>query len=209
MIYSLHADSKETEALLCEKFKSGDKKSFEDVYRLYYPKLYNYGCKFTPDSHIVEDSIQEIFIWCWFNRQKLLEIKSVKNYLFVAFRHELLKIIRTCLIHTDLSSSEEEFTLELAVDMYFISKEILNEQQNYLENALISLTSRQREVIFLKFFENMTYEDISKILNISIKATYKLLGRAIKLLRQYAHSHQQPVTSIIFPLIGTALSVFL
>lgn len=203
MSYPVQTNSGKTETL------PENKKAFEDIYCLFYPKLYNYGRKFTSDTDVIEDSIQEIFIWCWAKQENFLRVKSLKNYLFLAFRHELLRAIRRSQQGKLLLVPEDNFTLELAIDEYLISSEFINEQQLYLKNALACITSRQREVIFLKFFENMTYEDIAKILNVSIKAVYKLFGRAIKELRQYTRSHKQPTASVVFSFLSLALNIFL
>ena len=52
-----------------------------------------------------------------------------------------------------------------------------------LRNAMRRLTPRQKEAVFFRFYENMSYEEIADILNISVKATYKLVARAILMLR--------------------------
>ena len=51
------------------------------------------------------------------------------------------------------------------------------------KSVIKKLTPRQREAIFFKFYENMSYEEISNILGITTKATYKLIARAITELR--------------------------
>ena len=65
-----------------------------------------------------------------------------------------------------------------------IKKELDNELRIRLKTALASLTDRQREAIFLKFYEGLSYEEVSAIMNISTKATYKIMARALGMLKE-------------------------
>jgi RNA polymerase sigma factor (sigma-70 family) len=64
-----------------------------------------------------------------------------------------------------------------------INREQMYEQRIDLDGVLKKLTPRQKEAIFFKFYENMSYEEISGLLGITTKATYKLVARAILELR--------------------------
>jgi RNA polymerase sigma factor (sigma-70 family) len=64
-----------------------------------------------------------------------------------------------------------------------ISAERLYEQQINLKSALETLTARQKEAIYFKYYENLSYRQIAAVLNITTKATYKLVSRAISELR--------------------------
>src|SRR5690606_27497426 len=73
-----------------EAFVSGDEQVFELVYDAFFNPLYNYGRKFTVDSELVEDAIQDLFIRFWKNRANLNKPSSLRNYLFKAFRNHLI-----------------------------------------------------------------------------------------------------------------------
>jgi RNA polymerase sigma factor (sigma-70 family) len=75
-----------------------------------------------------------------------------------------------------------------------INADSLFEQQTNLKAALNNLTERQKEAIYFKYYENLEYEQIARILNISTKATYKLVARAIAELRLV---YQQNVSSFL------------
>src|SRR6185295_8331933 len=76
-----------------ESCKKGDKFSYAIIYRVYFPKLYNYGKKFTDNVEKIEDCIQDIFTNFWLNRQKLLHVKEIQTYLFISFRNNLLRVL--------------------------------------------------------------------------------------------------------------------
>lgn len=174
-----------------EACKEGDKNAYAHIYKLYYPGLFNYGCKFTSDAALIEDSIQEIFVRFWTNREKLAAVRELRSYLFVSFRHYLLKLLSQYKkLQENVTSAEEDyaFELEISAEQQRVNAEELQQQMHVLTNAMRRLTPRQKEAVFFRFYENMSYEEIAGILNISVKATYKLVARAIIMLRNACHA---------------------
>jgi RNA polymerase sigma factor (sigma-70 family) len=53
-----------------------------------------------------------------------------------------------------------------------------------LKIAFEALTAHQREAIFLRFYQNLSYEEVAEVLNISIKATYKIMARSLSALKE-------------------------
>jgi RNA polymerase sigma factor (sigma-70 family) len=88
-----------------------------------------------------------------------------------------------------LRSREEAFAIDLSADQVMINAERMYEQQITLHKAVEQLSNRQKEVVFLKFYQNLSYEEIARILGISTKATYKLVARAIIQLRKVYKKH--------------------
>ncbi|MDQ3277769.1 MAG: sigma-70 family RNA polymerase sigma factor, partial [Bacteroidota bacterium] len=155
------------------------------VYRPYYPRLMAYGRKFTSEMSVIEDCIQELFVQFWIARNRLDGVQSIRSYLFVSFRHSLLKALeKLTRPEQDLLHGEEAgFSIEASIEQVMINRECLYESKVNLEAALEKLTGRQKEAVFLMFYEGMRYEEIAQVLQISTKATYKLMARAIGELR--------------------------
>jgi RNA polymerase sigma factor (sigma-70 family) len=158
-----------------------DEGSYQKLYTYYYKKFYNYGKKFTPSSGLIEDSIQEIFLDMWVNRQKLPAIRSMHSYLFSSFRYTLLRKIRgdKKIVSSEEFEAEPAFSIEYDLLNQGISHELLIK----LKKALNTLTPRQREAIFLRFYQKLSYEEVAEILNITVKATYKIMARSLAALK--------------------------
>ena len=177
-----------------EAFRAGDKKAYAVIYRYYYPRIFNYGRKFTADAALVEDCSQEIFTAFWHNRKKLENVQELRSYLFVSFRNCLLKALRKSNQLSVLYNVDEEpFHTQISVEQLMINAEKMYEHRIHLDKTIEQLTERQKEAIFFKYYENLSYEEIAHVLNISIKATYKLVARAISELRI---SYQQKISSM-------------
>lgn len=185
-----------------EAFQKGDKSAYAAIYRHYYPRLYNYGLKITRNGTLVEDCIQEVFTAFWFNRRKMEAVRSLDSYLFISFRNRLVKSLQQDSCHLAAATGEYEFDIEVSADQLMINSERLYEQRVKLNRALDQLTGRQKEVIFLRFYENLSYEEIATLLQISTKATYKLAARAVAELRRVYREDLASSLLSAFPLLA-------
>jgi RNA polymerase sigma factor (sigma-70 family) len=183
------------DASLWNDLKNGDKQAYATVYRMYYGRLFNYGSKFTKNNSLVEDCIQETLTTFWMNRRRMEAVENFDSYLFISFRNQIIKGLQQHHLKANILSAEDyEFEMELSVDQIMINAERLYEQHINLKTALQQLTQRQKEAIYFKYYENMSYNQIAGILNISTKATYKLVARAICELRLV---YQQKISSFL------------
>ena len=173
----------ENDILLWNQFKNGSMESFVSVFRKYYSPLINYGCKITPNKTLVEDAIQELFIDLWRNENKP-EIVSLKAYLFSAFKFKLLKAITKASKIKNYSSDIDETGFEISREMLLINNQENEELNQKVFNAIKELSPRQKEIIYLKFTQNLSYEEISTIMQINYQALRNLLYQAIKVLKK-------------------------
>jgi RNA polymerase sigma factor (sigma-70 family) len=173
------------DADLWKQFLSGNEQAFERLYRSYYAVLFNYGYRVTSDKNLTREAIQHLFVKLWTNRRNLSPTPHVKQYLFKAFRNQLLTL-------------QELYRRELPVETYnvtlvqdpFEEKIVRRETELHkaqkLQELLAVLTPRQREAIQLRFFSDLSYEEIAHILDMQVGGTYKLIYRALERLRESA-----------------------
>lgn len=168
-----------------DTFRYGDESSFKLIFEQFYTPLFNYGHKFTADDHIIEDALQDLFVKLWKNKDNIRETSSVRNYLYKAFRRVLLRKLSYAPQVVGFSSPDDklDFNFQLGHDHTLISEERLQEIRQNLSDALKKMTPRQREIIHLRYYEEMEYEEIADIMQLSVSSTYKLLYRAIETLR--------------------------
>jgi RNA polymerase sigma factor (sigma-70 family) len=172
---------------------AGDRDAYSRVYTEYFRKFYNYGRKFTRDISLIEDTIQEVFLDFWSKKEKLLAVANHETYFYSSFRYILLKKIKHAekIVHSTESHDPE---VEFSIDQLIIKQELNVELQQKLQSALKTLTARQREAIFLRFYEGFSYEEVAEVLNITVKATYKVMARSLSGLREFM---QQSLTLLL------------
>lgn len=166
-------------------FRLDDEAAFKNLFERYSPLLFNYGYKFTQEENVIEDSIQEFFMKLWHNRDSLNDTASVKNYLYKAYRRTLTAHIEKANRKKNIPANSLPFEMELPHDTHIMRKERLEEIKMQLQIALDKMTPRQREVIHLRFFEELSYEEIADIMGLSVKDLYKLFYRAMDSLRKH------------------------
>lgn len=164
-------------------FKKGNTDAFDAIYRTYVQILYNYGRKFTADSDLVRDCIHNLFLELWNHRQSLGDVYAVRPYLFKGLRRKLMR---------ELSQSHpiqgfpqyETFAISTSYETQLLYDQLAEERKHHLLSVINKLSKRQREVIFLKYYENLSYEEVATVMGIHINTVYNLISLAISKLRE-------------------------
>lgn len=175
----------ETEFNLWKRFKNGDKNALDVIFKRYYAALYNYGNKLIKNPTLTEDCLQDFFLYIYEHRQNLKDLTSIKPYLFKAFRNRLLKYLKS---NTNLIALEELDTIGLPIE--FSIEEIMIKQENsqlqraQISNLLNQLTNRQKELVYLKYYNNLNIKDIAEIIGISYQGVVNGLSKTIKKLKK-------------------------
>ena len=180
-------NAQEDKSLIIQ-IRSGDYAAFTLLYNKYVSALTQYGLKFVPDLPAVEDCLHDVFVWLWTNRHKLDIHYSVKSYLFKSVRTSMLHWLQKQHRLQPLPSGEENnypFGLQLSPETLVLDNEHRQLVRRQIEHVLGRLTAKQKEVIYLRYYEGLNFEDIAQSLNLSVKACYKLMGRAIATLREH------------------------
>jgi RNA polymerase sigma factor (sigma-70 family) len=175
------------EQLIWDTFRFGDESSFRMLFEEYYTRLFNYGHKFSADDHLIQDALQDLFTRLWKNRENIRETGSVRNYLYKSFRRVLLRMLEVHHRKYEFSPLVEVThpATEFGYDETMISRERLEAVRVNLARALEKMTPRQREIIHLRYYAELEYEEIAVVMQLSAASTYKLLYKAIDTLRQY------------------------
>src|SRR5688572_10978871 len=170
---------------LWQSFKSGDRTSFQTIYFSHFKNLSEYGMRIIGDKELVQDCVHDLFVKLWNNKANLGNVTVIRSYLLVSLRTTLFnKIKQNNRISVSEFNDGHPFEMVFSVESDFITKETASIQTQKLLDALNELTPRQKEVIYLRYFEEMDYEEIAAIMDVTVKAIYKLTARGMETLRQ-------------------------
>lgn len=178
--------------VLWRQLKEGNKFAFAQLFRRYYNSLYNYGRHLVSNQEeLLKDTIQDLFTEIWSKKTRLGDIQHVKTYLFKSFRRNLLKALkkkrRFLLIFDNEQIQPDAFSL--SIEDLIISKENYIENQQKIEAAFQKLTVSQREIIYLRFKDNLDYEEIEEITKLKYQSIRNSVHRALKTLRTILKTH--------------------
>lgn len=178
------------DAELVDQIKKHNKQAFDELYTRFAKTLTSYGLRLTDDIQIIEDSLHDVFVWIWTNRAKFDIRYSLKSYLIKSVRTTIIHKLKTQQknVSTDFVDDDEEiysdFSFYNTVESEFIARESHQSTAAKVLAMLETLSPKQKELIHLRYYQEMSFKEIAALLNISIKGCYKLMGRAIDGLRQ-------------------------
>ncbi|AGA77593.1 RNA polymerase sigma factor [Echinicola vietnamensis] len=169
---------------LWKLISADDRKAFGYSFTLYSKDLFRYGQKFTGARQVVEDSIQDVFLDLWHKRKTTNIEQSIKFYLFTAFRREIIRKLSKLRQQEPMDYFAPEQLLEASHMEGIILQQGKNESNQQLYKAIRNLSERQREAVYLRFFANLNYKEISGMMGISVEALYNLIFKSIKILKE-------------------------
>lgn len=158
---------------------------FEWLYRTFIATLLDYGYKMCKEKWLAEDAVQNVFAYLLQHRRQLPTPQSVKYYLLRCVRNELLKLLRRHrreLPHQELFDTALQ--LEPSHQSHALEACLQKEQLSTLQHYVNQLPTRQKEVIYLRFFHGLSYAEIAAIMDIDQKSAYKTIYKALDTLRQ-------------------------
>lgn len=169
-------------------FNKGDEMAFNYLYRTYAGVLFQFGCQFSKDQMLVQDSIQNLFISLRKKRGSLSEVSNIKGYLLRSIQREVLRNGKNAnsKIFLDDSQMDSFFQIELSPETSFIQRESEDQRKIQLQEALKKLTAKQRQAILLFYEEELSYKEIAQVMDFSeVKSARKLIYRALSSLKEF------------------------
>ena len=177
--------------------KDGDRTALEILFRRHYEGLFQYGLKMCGRRAVTEDCIQDLFHKIWRHRNNLSEeVKGVKTYLWTALRRRLvtkLKNNRRYRKRVDNGRSKIYPAMKLSPEELIVKNEMAISKSKKLTHALDQLSPRQHEVLYLKFYEGMSYDEIEQIISISYQTARNHICEALKVLRVFMTESSQNI----------------
>lgn len=169
-----------------ERLRSGDKQALFALYNNTYSHLLRFGIKISGSDELVKDCITQLFLQLWSRHQTLRPVTNVPAYLFTALKRQLLdQLAYRQRIHTAIHRmTDNGAERELSYEEIIIQVQQDEELKQRLQQALKTLTPRQIELVRLKFFEGLSYEQIAAQTSQTVKTAYNTIYDAIKALRK-------------------------
>ncbi len=176
-----NSDQLEEESRQWQQLLDGEQHALAFFYEKYADWLLKYGLSIVYNREMVQDAVQELFIQVWNRRTNLTVPLSVKYYMMASLRRIILKDISSSRLLTDSFPAD---TL-LAESPYSPDVDETEEATSrVLQAALRALPPRQQEVIFLRFFDKLSYEEITALTCLDNQVLRNTIFRATKTLKQ-------------------------
>lgn len=168
--------------------KNGHEDAYKYLYDEYYTKLCSLANFYVRDTFVSENLVGDLIFYLWENREQLEIHESLNAYLFTSVRNRCYNYLSQAHVQRESSITQIQedsliFSMHAETDLpigILMEKEL----QNVVDLAISRLPEQTKKVFELKRYEDLSYEEISIQLNISINTVKYHIKSALKILRE-------------------------
>ena len=167
---------------------SGDRDAMSVLFLRYYDYLLHYGSRIGPYETIVEECIQDLFLHLFESGRRFGEVRNVKAYLFKALRRRVVEKVRAI----DKQKERERLhsarsDVQFSVTDLEAEQEAKSEMHEALVQALNQLSWRQREAVYLRYYNRLSTKEIAEVMGVANQTVLNTLHQALKKIRKQNH----------------------
>lgn len=181
------ADESALDHALMESIGAGDHLAFKKLVERHQNAVIGTVAKMLGNSSDAEDISQQVFLRIWRNAKRYRPDAKFTTYLFTITRNLVFNETRRRGRKKEVSSDEREQTshhlIEESPDRQPDAELLQAELQQAVDDAIATLPETQRMAVVLRRYEQLSYEEIADVLNLSVFAVKSLLFRARTTLR--------------------------
>lgn len=156
-----------------------NEQNFEQLFRENYIHLCRYANKFVADSSVVEDIVQNFFIEIWEKKHLAVQEDKFLAYACRAVKNSCIDYYRRNVIkenYFDALMQEWQEGIEAEEEEFLYKQEV--------QKALRRLPEKCRQVFLLKYVSDLTYKEISDLMDISVNTVKYHLKEALRIMRK-------------------------
>lgn len=168
---------------LWSNFKAGNHDAYTTIIQRYFKPMFIYAIRLSKDQDFVKDCIQDVFYNLWKRRENISHAESVKSYLFTAIRFRIYREQKKWNNFDELND-DYAFDAEISIEVKLIEDQNTVELKRKLETVLNNMPPRQKEILYLRFYENMDHGRIAQIMGLNQQVVYNLLHKSLLRLRK-------------------------
>ena len=171
-----------TDEELILAFQNGDRDAFNHIVNRYKDKLTNFLYRFTYDIDAAQDLAQDTLLKVYINKDSYKQIAKFSTWIYTIASNlaktELRKIKRRkTFTISDLSTDDREFVIHRSDEDSFENEEDNSVSGKILEKCLDELDNEFKNIIILRDIQELSYDEISKILKIPLGTVKSRINR--------------------------------
>jgi RNA polymerase sigma-70 factor (ECF subfamily) len=184
-------DPERSDIILFKQIQANDRLALNTLFAQYYDKLCRFANTYLRHAAEAEEVVADVFVYLWKNRHQLTIEKNLNAYLYIAVKHAALAVLKKQQpLYEDIDDIllQTDFADSTTPEQSLVHKEL----QQHIDLAIGALPHRCKQVFMMSRFDNLTYREISKILDISENTVENHLVKALSHLRKALRQYQYP-----------------
>ena len=167
---------------------AGDRKAFTELYRRYSPSAFGLALRILAERAMAEEVLQEVFLSVWRRAEAYDPARgSVRSWLFSQIHHRAVDVVRREEAERRRSPINTEPDYDDGVDEV-IEEGWLSARREQVAGALKALSTEQREVIDLAYFQGLTQTQVAKETGVPLGTVKSRTLAAMRRLRDALHT---------------------
>lgn len=177
----------DTELLSLFRDPGTKEKAFTDIIKKYQERLYWHIRRMVVDHEDANDVLQNVFIRVWNGLENFREDAQLYTWLYRIATNECLTFLEQQKKRASVSLNEIESGLsnKIKADKHFDAAKL----EWKLQLAIQQLPEKQRAVFSLRYYDEMPYEEMSRVLETSEGALKASYHHAVKKIEDYILNH--------------------
>lgn len=169
----------ENELLL--KIAASDEKAFATFIAEHWKNIYGLALAWLKSVEEAEELSQDIFVKLWKSRDKLPELRDIKNYLFIIARNTMVSKIRSKLQDPGYVSNQKE------EDHYWRPDRLMENKEAYaiLLEGIALLPPKRQQIFRMSRLEGLPYPEIARQLNMNKDTVKQYIAKATVFLKAH------------------------
>jgi len=173
---------------LFKQVAQGNADAYRQLFKNYFPKIYEVALMYTKIPEQAEDIVQGVFLKVWEKKEQLAGVQSPKDWLFIVTRNEVMSSFKKQSLHQGyVEHLKEIFTEEQESPEELI---ILRQKDEVMKNAVNTLTGKQKEAWLLSREAGLSYAGIAEQMGISKNTVREHITNSLKTLREFLAAHK-------------------
>ncbi|HOD11677.1 MAG TPA: RNA polymerase sigma factor [Candidatus Omnitrophota bacterium] len=171
-------------------YQDGDKEALEVIFHRYKKPIFNYALRILSDRAEAEDIVSDIFITLFVKKDSYKPQAKFSTWLYTVARHMCftrLRQKRRFFAFWVKDKKEDEYHQMDIPDISLNPEKVTAEEElsSAVQKALNKLPALQKEVIVLREYQNLSYQEISLVLDCSLEKVKILIFRARENLKKH------------------------
>ncbi len=173
---------------LWTKAKNDDFIAFEKIYRCYNLLLRRYAKNYLQDNHLIDEAVQGLFVEIYEKRKNLTISKNLPAYLCVLLRRRIANEYERSKMYVKIDEKDSDMLLlsdSETIEGSIVYNEHSSERYKMLKRTVENkLSKRQREVLKLRFYDDLSNNEIAKRLGVDYGTVRNTISRALSNIRR-------------------------
>lgn len=173
--------------ILVTELMMGNEKAFSALFNTYCNDVYAYSLSMLKNQALAEEIVQDVFLNIWLHRERLNADLSFKSYVFTITRNLTFNLI-----------SKVANSHKLKEEVFYVSQKSYSPIEDSIDEsdydalkqkAIEQLPPKRRAIFEMSRNDEMSYEEISKELNISVSTVKGQMSKALADIRNFLETH--------------------